>query len=106
MMDQLPLPLARLSDPSTAHHAARIVEPGNGELVEAIRRIVYLYGPLTAWEVADMLYRNPRNAKRWQPDTIRTACARAGLVKHEGGRSPGGRPACLYALEVRSTDAL
>ncbi len=103
MMDQLPLPLARLSDPSTSHEAARILTPGNAELEQAIRKCVYIYGPLTAWEIADRVA-----GSRWQYDTVRSGCARAGLRKVEGtgARSPGGRPCVLYALDVESTATL
>jgi hypothetical protein len=96
-------PRARFTDPDTSRMAAEIVSPGNGALINAIRKCVYLYGPLTAWEIADKVA-----GTRWQYDTVRSACARAGLRKIEGtpARSPGGRPCCLYSLDVESTDAL
>lgn len=87
-------PRARTSDPSTSHLAAVRVRPGNAELVKAIRQYVYEYGPSTAFEIADSL------EGRWQHDTIRSACARAGLDKVDGGETPRGRPCCVYGLRT------
>ena len=87
---------ARASDPATAHLAAAVVNSGNTAQVEAIRAAVRWLGPSTAWQIAAEVRRI--HGDRWQPDSIRTACARANLTKQPGGRSPGGRPAVLYDL--------
>lgn len=90
-------PRARTTDPSTSHEAAEVIAPGNSELVEAIRKYVTKYGMATAWQIAAGV--RAANPGRWQEDSIRSACARADLVKLEGwGESPGGRRCCLYTL--------
>lgn len=99
-LDLLAQPRARLSDPPTCALAAEVVKRGNGALIAAIRRYVLIYGPSTSWEIAQGVA-----GTRWQFDTVRTACARAGLVKlDKWGESPGGRPATLYALAIERAD--
>ncbi len=93
------VPLARLTDPTTSFDAASVLEPGNAYLVAAIRATVRKYGPQTSYEIADRV--TATHGDRWQRDSIRSACARAGLVKLEGaGRSPSGRRACWYDLPL------
>lgn len=95
------LPRARTTDPITAQEAAESVKPANGELVAAIRRHVYMYGPLSAFEIADAL------EGRWQHDTIRSAVSRAGLSKCDfWGVTPGGRRCTLYVLRVQEMASL
>jgi hypothetical protein len=89
-------PRARASDPSSSHEAAAIIKPANAEMVQAIRKAVWTLGASTAFEIAQEVDRT--NPGRWQPDSLRTACSRAGLVKFEGGRTPGGRSCMLYAI--------
>ena len=99
LFDALPA-RARSTDPTTAHRAAEIVKRGNADLVRAIRQYVTLYGPSTAWEIAQGVA-----GDRWQFDTVRSACARSGLEKLERwGESPGGRACCLYAIRIESVD--
>ena len=93
-------PRARLSDPISAHEAASVVKPGNADLIKAIRSYVWTFGPSTAYEIAEGLA-----GSRWQPDTVRTACARAGLKKACGIDNvvtPGGRPCALYCLPTET----
>lgn len=89
-------PRARAHDPATARAAAESVKPGNAALIKAIRAYLWEYGASTAFEVADVL------EGRWAHDTIRTACARAGLVKFPGGETPRGHACVLYALPVEN----
>lgn len=99
MTEQLSLlPRARRTDPSTSQRAAQIVTPGNAELIKAIRAYLWAWGPSTAFEIADAL------EGRWAHDTIRTACARAGLMKVTGGTTPRGNPCCIYGLPVEIVD--
>ena len=97
-IDDFIRPRARLSDPVTAHEAASVVAPGNADLIRAIRSYVWSHGASTAFEVADAL------AGRWQPDSIRTAMARAGLEKWEGGQTPNGRRCMLYGLPTETVE--
>lgn len=93
-------PRVRNTDPDTSRLARDRVRHGNAELVKAIRAYVTLYGPSSAWEIADGVA-----GVRWQYDTVRSACARSGLEKLERwGESPGGRSCCLYRLAVESVD--
>ena len=92
------IPRARQTDPPTAHNAASLTQPGNHTLTKTIRNYVWTHGPSTSFEIADALQ------GRWQHDTIRTACARAGLVKFEGGITPGGRACLLYGLYSETVD--
>ena len=95
-------PTSRMTDPDTSRQAATTVEAANMTLVTAIRRQLWLYGPQTAFEIADAICR--LFGDRWQPDTVRTACARAGLRKsYARGLTPGGRPCVMYVLEADVT---
>ena len=72
----------------------------NADLIKAIRSYVWTFGPSTAYEIAEGLA-----GSRWQPDTVRTACARAGLKKACGIDNvvtPGGRPCALYCLPTET----
>ncbi len=91
-LDLFSNPLARNSDPITAHEAANGIKPGNAELIMAIRRYAFLYGASTAFQIAESL----SASGRWQEDTVRTAVSRSGLTKWPGGITPGGRPCSLY----------
>jgi hypothetical protein len=86
-------PRARTTDPAASHLAAESVARGNQDLIKAIRAFVWSHGPSTAFEVAAAL------EGRWQSDTVRSALARAGLTKFDGGETPRGRPCSLYALQ-------
>lgn len=89
------MPLARATDPRPAHLAAAKVRPGNAALVKAIRAFLIENGPSTAFEIADAL------EGRWQHDSIRSACARAGLESYQGGETPRGNPClCYYVAEA------
>jgi hypothetical protein len=99
-MDQLPLPMARTSDPWTSKAAAEAVAPGNSELVQAIRRAVWRHGALTAFEIADVVERSYPG--RWSEATIRTATKRAGLECVGQSTSPRGRPAMLLGVPIES----
>lgn len=95
-------PRARATDPETSRRAAAVTEPGNNELIRLIRSHVYLYGPKTAFEIADALAGN-----RWQHDTIRSAVSRAGLSTCDfKGVTPGGRPCTLYVLRTETMPSL
>lgn len=89
-------PRARRTDPEPSHLAVETIRPGNAKLVEAIRRACWTLGPSTAYDIADEV--EARFPGRWGSDTIRTACARAGLTKFEGGTTPRGNPCCLYGV--------
>lgn len=97
-LDTFPRPPARRSDPETSHLAAEQTAPGNRPLITAIRQFVAERGHSTAFQIAAGVERAWPD--RWGADTIRSACARARLVKVDhDGLSPGGRPACRYAIE-------
>jgi hypothetical protein len=99
-------PRARLSDPIASHLAAAVVKDGNDELVKRIRRLVTLWGPLSAWEIADRIVESCGD--RWDGSTIRTACARAGLHKSSDPylRSPRGRPCHAYTMDTETVRGL
>lgn len=87
-------PHARPTDAQTSWEAAQVVTAGNESLVYAIRWLVARRAPLTAFEIADAIA-----GTRWSHATVRTACARAGLVAVDDcGRSPRGRKASRYRL--------
>ncbi len=93
-------PHARNSDPNSSHQAAAVMRPGSDHLIGLIRSFVASYGPSTAYEIA-----NAVAGSRYQHDSVRSACSRAGLVKLEGqGRSPGNRPCCKYAFPPAVVD--
>lgn len=95
MIAQLPLPLARNSDPVTSREAAERVKPGNGELVRAIRFAVGVHAhdpayPWTAFDIAEQV--EVDYPGRWAESTIRTAVSRAGLTAVDvKGKSPRGQ---------------
>ena len=93
-------PAARHTDPNTSRIAAETVKPGNGDLIKAIRQYVFEHGPSTGFEIAAAL------EGRWGADTVRTACARAGLRKIEGGITPRGNACVLYTLQAEVVEAL
>jgi hypothetical protein len=104
-MTQLEFPLARDTDPITSHEAAASVRD-NSELIRYIRSYVRVHGPVDAFTIADAVQN--RYGQRWQEDTIRSACARAGLEKHDTvyALTPGGRRCCCYVLRTIETTPL
>lgn len=71
-------PRARRTDPGSSYSAARLAAAGDVSLVDAIRHVVALSPrPLTQFQIAAEVGRV--FPARWQPDSIRTACARARL---------------------------
>ena len=93
----LPIPAARHNDPWTSHHAARQVRRTASELHLAIFDALLELGEATQFEIAShVLAAKPR---RWSEATVRTACARAGLVDTgRAGFSPTGSPAKIWRL--------
>jgi hypothetical protein len=78
LVEVLPHPRARHTDPSSSHEAATRIRTGNGALIAAIRDTLAAAGrPLTQYEIAEQVGRAWPG--RWQADSIRTACARARL---------------------------
>lgn len=88
-------PRARRSDPAPAHHAARKVKQSNEKLRKSIREAATALGSATSWQIAAKV--QEQYGDLWQEDSIRTGCARAGLVRQSGGVSPRGNPATLYS---------
>lgn len=71
----------------------------HNELIAGIRRAVYLYGPLTHYEIAS--YVDAAYPGRWSEATIRTACARAGLIQSASwGTTPRGRRCHMWRLDA------
>ncbi len=98
-------PLARLSDPETAHEAARALLPGNDELIRKIRLCVSRYGPMSAFDVARHIDASDKD--RWASSSIISACSRAGLeVAKISGVSPRGRRCQLFILRTEPTSPL
>lgn len=90
-------PRARRTDPSASHEAASVVEGSNRDLVEMIRAVVW-GRCLTQFDIAAEV--QARRPGVWQSDTIRTACARAGLVMTRKVRVEGRR----YSVSVWTVD--
>lgn len=101
-------PRARATDPVAAHLAAAEVAPGNEQMIKAIRRAVWAYGPLTAWQVAEEV--GKRFPGRWKESSIRTACAprRSGLRQFSARIVRSGETreklTTLYALPAETVD--
>lgn len=102
MVEQLDLPLARRTDPDTAHLAAHAVAPGISALEAAIVHAMsaQYWVPMTAFRIAELVY--VRHHKRWDEGSVRTAVSRMGkrgkLVKDGKGKSPRGHAADLWRL--------
>jgi hypothetical protein len=93
----LPGPTARRTDPYTSGLAAATVAPGNSDLIVAIRDAVRTLEVATHFQIARLVM--DTFPGRWDEGTVRTACARAQLVKHdENGRSPRGRACARWRL--------
>lgn len=86
-------PLARASDPPTAHIAAAKVKPASKELIEAIHWYMDRQStPKTAFQIADALC-----GRRWAHQTVVTCVSRAALyVYDELGESPRGQACRRY----------
>jgi hypothetical protein len=84
-------PMARRTDPVTSVAAAQAVTPGNGYLILKIRYVASYYGPVTAFDIVNII-----GTKRWDEGTIRSAVSRAGLTVVGEGRSPRGRRCLTY----------
>lgn len=92
-----PTPVARHSDPSTAHEAAARVKSGSHDMEEAI--LLAARWPETAFVLAILVERFWPG--RWDPASIRTAVSRlhkAGKLRKtdEVGRSPRGQKCARY----------
>lgn len=103
-------PRARHSDPPAAHEAATTVTPSAEALQREIRRCVWAYGPLTAWQIAHEL--GQKWPGRWRESTIRSACAprRSGLhqfsAKVDTDRGPKSRTFYFCPTENVDTNGL
>ena len=105
MNEQLTLePVARATDPETAHAAARTVQPANSALIAAIRKALIEGGPQNAWEIAYAV--EDAHGDRWAIDTIRTAVARVpGIRKlHFESTSPRGNRCSVYEIVTETID--
>ena len=72
-----PHPRVRIDDPSTSREAAESLEPGNDDIVRAIRRYVGNVGWVSQEEIADAIA--IKHGERWTRGSVVSACARAGL---------------------------
>ena len=99
MTDTLSLfdqPTVRTTDPAPAVEASELTRPGRRELQERIKSCVRFRGPLTAFQIADLIVN--QYGDRWQKDTIRAEVSRCGFVQYPGGKTPRGRNCCRYGF--------
>lgn len=95
-MEQMQLPMVRLTDPSTSAEAAVSVRPGAREHEQLIVHILEREGPLTHEQIVDFV--NHEMPGRWLDGSTVTACRRVGLFEYDTDLNSRGHRVKVWSL--------
>jgi hypothetical protein len=90
--------MVRTTDPATSHQAAEAVRPAENDMQREIRKVVSVWGPMSADTIAQ--YVTVKNPGRWLTSSIVSACnpKRSGLVNCGTTVNDRGRTVILWGL--------